>query len=100
LEFAPPFTNGQNASLVLGFPDFTTTANANPQSSLSSICGIGFDPAGNLYVDAASRLMVFAPPFSNGMNASKVIGQPDFNSTGANTTASGLSSPDGIFVSN
>ena len=50
LKFSPPFSNGQAADLILGFPDFTTTVNSNPQSSLSNPRGVAFDGNGWLYV--------------------------------------------------
>ena len=43
LKFSPPFSSGQAADLVLGFPDFMTTVNSNPQSSLSNPRGLAFD---------------------------------------------------------
>ncbi len=101
LEFSPPFSNGQAASVVLGFPNFTTEVNANPQSDLTNPRAVAFDGSGNLFVadNSASRVMVFAPPFSNGMDASKVIGQPNFNSVLRSTAASGLSEPVGVSIS-
>jgi sugar lactone lactonase YvrE len=104
LEFSAPFSNGQAASLVLGYPDFTATVNNNLQSSLSTPLGLAFDDAGNLFVvdSGDSRVLVFAPPFSNGMNATGVIGQPNLTTVGATTsppTASGLANPFGISFS-
>jgi sugar lactone lactonase YvrE len=101
LEFTAPFSSGEAASLVLGFPNFTTTVNNNLQSSLTNPRGIAFDAGGNLYVadNSSSRVMVFPTPFSNGMNASEVIGQPDFDSVLKSTTASGLAEPVGVSIS-
>jgi sugar lactone lactonase YvrE len=101
LRFSPPFSNGQAADLVLGYPNFTTTVNNNPQSSISNPRGLAFDANGFLYVadDGNSRVMMFAPPFTNGMNATTVIGQPNFTSAGGSTTASGLNEPVGIHTS-
>lgn len=100
LRFSPPFSNGQAADLVLGHPNFTTTVNNNPLSSISNPRGIAFDSNGSLYVADPfnSRVMVFVPPFSNGMNATGVIGQPNLTSTGGSTTASGLNGPGGIHI--
>jgi sugar lactone lactonase YvrE len=85
LEFVPPFTNGMAASLVLGQPDFTQTTYVYPPTA-NTIAGPGglfFDSSGNLLVsDEHSRIVVFAPPFRDGMSASEVIGQPNMTSGG------------------
>jgi sugar lactone lactonase YvrE len=101
LEFTVPFSNGEAATLVLGFPNFTTTVNNNLQSSLTNPRGIAFDTKGNLYVadNSSSRVMVFPTPFSNGMKASEVIGQPNFDSVLKSTSASGLAEPVGVSIS-
>lgn len=101
LRFSPPFFNGQAADLVLGHPNFTATVNNNPQSSISNPRGVAFDHEGSLYVADPfnSRVIVFAPPFSSGMNATGVIGQPNFTSTEGSTTAAGLNGPVGIHIS-
>ena len=100
LRFSPPFSSGQAANLILGFPDFTTTTNNNSQSSLSNPRGIAFDDNGSVYVasDGSSRVMMFAPPFTSGMVATIVIGQPSFTAVGASTTASGLADPVGVHL--
>jgi sugar lactone lactonase YvrE len=104
LEFTAPFSNGQAANLVLGYPDFTSTVNKNLQSSMSTPLGLTFDQSGNLFVvdSGDSRVLIFVPPFSNGMNATGVIGQPNLTTVGATTsppTASGLANPAGISLS-
>ena len=94
LEFAPPYTNGMAASLVLGQPDFTsgalqaTAANTfyfssnNGVSVLQYDGGLWFDSSGDLLVGDGGneRILVFTPPFSSDMNASMVIGQPNMTS--------------------
>jgi sugar lactone lactonase YvrE len=94
LEFRPPFTNGMNASLVIGQHNFQTSGYSTTQSGLSSGCvvvpnecrfsfsDLTFDHSGNLWVGDAGneRILEFEPPFSNGMDASLVIGQASFNS--------------------
>jgi hypothetical protein len=94
LEFVPPFTDGMAASLVLGQPDFTH-GGALPQApapdNLSLAGYVTFDRSGELMVGAyPCRVMIFTPPFRNGMSASKVLGQDSFTSGncqagGANT---------------
>ena len=100
LKFSPPFSNGQAASLVLGFPDFTTAVNNNLESSMMNPRGLTFDETGNLFVvdSGGSRVLMFGPPFSNGMNATGVIGQPNLTTVGATTipTSSGLANPVGV----
>lgn len=99
-------TNAQPADLVLGQPDFeSTTINTGGVSarSLQEPGELAFDPEGNLYVaDSGNhRVLVYRPPFSSGMAASLVIGQPDFTSNMDNAgglSASSLSSPFGLAV--
>jgi parallel beta-helix repeat protein len=92
LRFSPPFTNGMNASLVIGQPDFTTRDYATTQSGLRAPLDVAFDSFGNLWVAdlANNRVLKFTPPFTNGMNASLVLGQPDFTTDTSATTQSGM----------
>ncbi len=81
LEFSPPFSNGMNASLVIGQKDFVHCAPHLSQSGLNSeFSSMAFDPSGNLWVGDGTnnRILEFRPPFSTGMNASLVFGQKDF----------------------
>jgi sugar lactone lactonase YvrE len=104
LEFVPPFSNGMSASLVLGQPDFTGgAANQAGSANAATLSGpgqIAFDSSGNLYITdwGNDRTLMFTPPFSTGMNASVVIGQPNFTSTAAGTTATGQSAPSGLIT--
>jgi sugar lactone lactonase YvrE len=103
LEYKPPFATGMNASVVLGQASLTDQCvTTTGQAGLNHVGGVGVDTAGNVYVSdfANNRVMQFSPPFSDGMNASLVIGQPDFNTTTANTTQSGLSGPWGLSIAN
>lgn len=95
LQFKPPFTNGMSASLVIGQPDFVTGTSSVTRSGLSGPLGLALDGNGNLWVvdDGNSRVLQFKPPFATGMSASQVIGQPDFTTSTAATTASGLGFP-------
>lgn len=84
LEFVPPFSSGMAASLELGQPLATAFTSNSPQAvSARSMCGpegVAFDSAGNLWLadQECSRVLEFSPPFSNGMAAKLVLGQPDF----------------------
>ncbi len=73
-----------NASAVLGAPDFTTWAPVLGQNGISDPISLAFDANGNLWVtdSAYVRVVEFVPPFTNDMNASLVIGQPDFVTSG------------------
>jgi sugar lactone lactonase YvrE len=90
LQFKPPFTNGMNASVVIGEPDFTTGTCGISASQFVGVIAIAIDGDGDLWVaDSTSRVMEFVPPFSNGMSASLVIGQSSLGSTaGCNQGAS------------
>jgi sugar lactone lactonase YvrE len=101
LQFQPPFSTGMNASLVIGQVNFTQ--NSTPvlgwpnASTLSGPSGVAFDSYGNLFVvdQLDNRTLVFAPPFSNDMAATMVIGQTNFasNLAVAPPTATGVFSP-------
>ncbi|HZT34641.1 MAG TPA: NHL repeat-containing protein, partial [Nitrososphaera sp.] len=97
LEFKRPFTNGMPASLVIGQPDFISQSpTGNPtQSSLESPSGITFDAAGNLWVadTGFSRVVEFKPPFSNGQDATLVIGADNFTWSKGERTQSSLEEP-------
>ncbi len=98
LLYDTPLSNGESASVVLGQADFTTATAALTASGMSAPADIAEDSAGNLYVSdtANHRVLQFKPPFSNGMSASLVIGQPDFVTGTAGTTQNGLSGPLGL----
>jgi sugar lactone lactonase YvrE len=103
VRYTAPFTSGMAASVVLGQANFTDDCvTTSGQAGLDDAGGVGVDPVGNVYVSDYdnNRVMRFSPPFSNGMNASLVIGQPDFNTTTANTTQSGLRGPWGLSTTN
>ena len=96
LEFNPPFSNGMSASLVIGQPDFETNRLSISQSGFSASLGdVAFDPSGDLWVGDNSRVLEFRTPFSNGMNASLVIGQVSFTTQVASAGRTGLS---GAFI--
>ena len=98
LEFVPPFTSHEAASLVIGQPNFTTSSNAVNQSKLSSPNALAFDSSGNLWVADTydNRVLEFRAPFSNGESASTAIGQPSLLSTSQNTSQTTMSQPDGV----
>jgi len=84
MEFSPPFSDGMNASLVIGQKNFATATTETTRSGLD--CGFGdlsFDPSGNMWVGDLlnGRILEFIPPFATGMNASMVLGQPNFTAS-------------------
>ncbi len=93
LEFNPPFSNDENASLVIGQSGFTTDTCSVTRSGLCSPVGLAFDPSGNLWVadQRNNRTLEFATPFSSGESASIVLGQSSF--TVGTCNLSGLGSP-------
>ena len=95
LMFEPPFSNDMNASVVIGQPNFTSSAAAITQNGFYAPTGLSLDSSGNLYVADTddNRVLIFEPPFSNGMNASVVIGQPNFTSSALATTQNGFYGP-------
>lgn len=109
LEFVPPFSTGMAASLELGQPAATAFTSANPPSNppvwtvtAAKICGpaaIAFDRGGDLWVadSSCNRVLEFVPPFTNGMAASVVLGQPNFSLDAPyEPTASSLGDPLGL----
>lgn len=95
LQFQPPFSNGMNASLVIGQPGFGTNTPNTTQNSLNTPGGLAFDSSGDLWVIdfGNNRVLQYKPPFTAGMNASLVIGQANFTSNAPATTSSGLTAP-------
>ncbi len=95
LEYEPPFTTGEAASLVIGQTSLTGSGDSSPAGSLFGPTGIAFDPSGNLWVvdTGNNRVLEFKTPFSNGESASLVIGQPTFGGYIGQTTSGGLNAP-------
>jgi len=92
-----------NAAFVLGQPDFTTGTAATTQAGMSAPSYVAYDSTSQrLFVSEAStgnnRVLVYdlSGGFVNGMAASYVLGQPNFTSSGAATTQTGLNGPTGL----
>lgn len=96
--YTSPFSNGENASTVLGQANMTAAVPALTAAGMSAPADAIEDSAGNVYVtdQLNNRLLQYKAPLSTGMNASVVIGQPDFVTATANTTQNGLSGPVGM----
>jgi sugar lactone lactonase YvrE len=95
LEYAPPFTTGEAAMLVIGQTSLTGSGDSTPAGALFGPVGIAFDSGGNLWVvdSGNNRVLEFKSPFSNGELASLVIGQPTFGGYIGQTTSGGLNAP-------
>jgi Putative Ig domain len=89
-------TNGEPASYVLGQNSFTTDTYGTSQNAFETVYGLGFDPTSNTlfvddtYDDCRILLFNFLNGISNDMNASGVIGAPNFNSTDCGNSQSQL----------
>lgn len=99
-----PFSNGMAATTVLGQPDFTSNAAGGNASTLNQPDGVGADHSGNLWVAdlGNDRVVRYSTPFSNGMAASMVLGQPDLTTvtspSGAAPTATTLDAPADVVI--
>ncbi|MBS3902915.1 MAG: NHL repeat-containing protein [Anaplasmataceae bacterium] len=92
-------TNGEAAIGVLGQTDFVTNTSGTSQTKFYQSQGLAFDSSTNmLYVGADdNRILIFdVATTTNGEAAVNVIAQPNFTSSTATTTQSGLSGPLGI----
>jgi uncharacterized protein (TIGR03437 family) len=113
LRFPAPFASGttnlETADLVIGQADFvssvpdpTALTMGAPTSLAFTMDGANASMANSGYLVAAdaiqNRVLFFAKPFSNGMSAAKVLGQPDFTSSSASAATTGLAAPRGVAV--
>lgn len=96
------WTNGQNALLVIGQPDFTSGAAGLSATTLNTPKDVAIDLVhGKLYLlDSGNhRVLRFAYPVtSNQPTAELVFGQPDFNSYGTGASQNTFNAPRGIAV--
>ena len=101
LRFPKPFEQPpglQAADLVLGQPDFTSRVTDATARTMAGPWGLHFTAEGALLVSDPrhNRVLEFVPPFTSGMAASRVFGQPDFNSTAAGNALNRMNGPQGI----
>ena len=77
---AMPTSNGQPADLVLGQPDFATTAFGTSAETMRGPRGMAFDGAQLFVADGGNhRILIFeGMPTVNGAAADLVLGQSDF----------------------
>lgn len=86
---------------VIGKADFTTPYGYWSVPSINNFdrpLGLAYDAINNrLFVSNSNRVSVFdVTTITDGMDASFVLGQPDFDTNTATTTATGLSAPRGL----
>jgi sugar lactone lactonase YvrE len=94
--------NGANADGVLGQPNFTSSTLHLTQNGLNDPTGIAVDNAsGRLFVGDwwNNRILVYnsAASLPNGANASYVLGQKNFTTGKAGTSATTLHIPEAVF---
>ncbi|KPA09308.1 hypothetical protein MHK_010489, partial [Candidatus Magnetomorum sp. HK-1] len=90
-------SNGADADLVLGQPDFTTNSAGITQNKMNFPTSIWLDPGGRLWVADMNnnRVLRFdnAASKSNGANADGVLGQSNFISSSQGTSQSAFKEP-------
>lgn len=98
LEFPSPVTMGENATIVIGQANFSSFSTSLSQSVIPSPYGIAFDSSGNLWVADTydGRVLQFSPSFSDGENASLILGQTSYNASVSSPTQSLLVGPEAI----
>jgi sugar lactone lactonase YvrE len=88
-------SDGQAAALVLGQPDFVSSAEATSQSGLRKPFGVAVDPTtGKVFVSDTNNIRVLryadVTALTDGSAAEAVLGQPDFVSSTPHTSQSGM----------
>lgn len=95
-----PTQNGKAADFVLGQPDFMSTTDGAGRAGLAGPQGSSSD--GTRFAVAErinNRILLFTTlPQSTGAEASLVLGQPDFTSTGSNCDEQSLNGPEDVFI--
>ena len=95
-----PKTNGANADVVVGQPDFTSNNSATSQTAMGEPEGLWSDGTKLVVADFDNnRVLIWnSIPTTNGAPADVVVGQPDFNSfdNPEPPTAQSLDQPGGV----
>ncbi len=93
-------TNGQNASNVLGAPDFTSPSNGIAQNGFFRPIALSYDATNSrLFVadSFANRIIVHSvSSITNGQDAANILGQPNFIRDNSAVTQNGLNKPYGL----
>jgi DNA-binding beta-propeller fold protein YncE len=95
-------SNGQDATFVIGQPDFTTNSSATTQSKMNTPEGMVIKGS-TLFVAQSgnNRITTYditPANLANGANAINVLGQADFTSSANATSAAGLWTPAGLAI--
>jgi len=102
LEYTPPFSTGEGASVVIGQTSFTNSSAVTTPTGLNLPYSLAFDPGGNLWVSdyGNNRVLEYPAPLSTNEAAGTVIGQPNLTSDAATPvlapTPTGLNHPWGL----
>jgi len=93
LEFQPPFSTGEPASLVIGEPSFTTCTGGTTASTIARP-NSAFVSGHTLWVadEGNNRVLGYPAPYSTGEAATVVLGQSSFT-TSSSTGENALSGP-------
>ncbi len=101
-EAATSLATGAPATGVLGQATYDTSAPRADQLGLRAPAAVSVDATRTLWVADTGNHRILGYPsagtISDGTNAARVIGQPDFNVTIPGTTDRKLSSPTGVFA--
>jgi hypothetical protein len=95
-----PTKTNTPADVVVGQPDFASSAETTTQSSLNRPEAGLFVVSGKLLVSDRNnhRIMIWNTiPTTNGANADVVVGQPDFMSNTPDLTQTNLDEPEGLW---
>ncbi len=86
--FAQPKTSTPTANLVIGQASFTAQMTNTNATTLHTPVSLALTSDGSLLVsdEAQNRVLYFQQPLTNGMTATKVIGQTDFFTSSPNGT--------------
>jgi sugar lactone lactonase YvrE len=98
LRFSPPFRNGKRASLVIGQPDFSSSSPNLSPNGLNVPTYVTFDSNGDLWLSDRNncRALEYRPPFTNGMDATVVLGEPDLNAANCSVNQNGMNQTEGL----
>ncbi len=98
MEFLPPYSDAEAASVVIGQSTFNGTAGGTSSVNLTGPGAAAVDAHGDLWIadTVANRVLEFVPPFRTGMAASLVLGQNSFEGDRPGATAVNLSYPDDL----
>jgi hypothetical protein len=95
-----PTTNGASADFVIGQADLTSSTSGVSATALNGPESIRYANGKFFVTDYGNnRILIWnTPPTATGVPADIVVGQPDFTSNAAATTAVGLKYPEDVFA--